>query len=527
VRQLARALAVAHGQGVIHRDLKPANVMLGPNGEPVIMDFGLARRADKGDVRLTHSGAIMGTPAYMSPEQAAGDPAAVGPGSDIYSLGVMLYQLATGRLPFDGTLADVLYKIRTQEPKPPTALRPDLSPQLEGIIMRAMAKSVEKRYASADDFAAALDDYLRQEEPRTGPVNRVAAHLTRPAGAARATRPPVRWLRWAVAAALLGGLALLLALIVIHYRDKNGNGKTVTVPAEPGSTVRVTDPTGKVLATAQVPPEPAKPKGKPTPGAKAEPKTVGIVIPRVQDLSLTEEQEAKIADIRQEYKPKVEEAGRELAAVVEEEVEKVRAVLTAEQREKIKETREEGRELQTELLAEQIAHVEELDLTDREMTKFGEIRKEYHPKIVKTMERLKALLTDEQKKTREESLKHGKKRREVIESLNLTDEQKDRGEALGKELRSLIHEALDKMRDVLTEGQNEKLQEFKGERKELVRDRMAHMIATLKDLNLTEEQKTQIADIRKEYRPKVQEAGNKLRGTVKEEVEAILAVIKR
>jgi Spy/CpxP family protein refolding chaperone len=114
----------------------------------------------------------------------------------------------------------------------------------------------------------------------------------------------------------------------------------------------------------------------------------------------------------------------------------------------------------------------------------------------------------------------------VIASLNLTGEQKEKIEAVGKELRALVREELEKMRDVLSAGQQEKLQEFREERKEHVRDRMAHAIMSSKELNLTPEQKTQLADIRQSYRPRVQEAGNKLRATVREEVEAILAVLK-
>jgi len=259
---------------------------------------------------------------------------------------------------------------------------------------------------------------------------------------------------------------------------------------------------------------------------KAEPKAVGLIVEWVQDLNLTDEQEAKIADIRKECKPKVQEAAKDLAGVTKEEMEKIGAVLTAEQREKLKEAKEDRKELRAERLAERIAHMDELDLTDAEVAKIADIRKEYHPKIVKAMESLKGILSDDQKKAREEALKDGKKRKEVIEALKLTDEQKEKMEAVGKELRSLVHEELTQMRDVLTEGQKEKLDEFKEERKERVRDRMAHRISNLKDLNLTEDQKTQIADIRKEYRPKVHEAGNKLRATVREEVEAILAVIK-
>ena len=177
-------------------------------------------------------------------------------------------------------------------------------------------------------------------------------------------------------------------------------------------------------------------------------------------------------------------------------------------------------------MAERIAHVEELDLTEAEKAKIADIRKEFHPRMVAALESLKGLLTPEQRQAREEALRAGKKRREVMASLNLTGEQKEKVEAVGKEMRTLFREELEKMRDVLSEGQREKLQEFKEERQEGVRDRMAHRIANLGTLNLTDAQKTQIADIRKEYRPKVQEAGNALRGVIREEIENIVAVIK-
>src|SRR5262249_21393745 len=148
---------------------------------PVVMDFGLARRTEEGDVRLTHSGAILGTPAYMSPEQAGGETAAVGPASDVYSLGVMLYEGLTGRLPFGGALADGLWQIKYQEPERPSAVRPDLDPQLEAIVMRAMAKPVGARYGSAGELAAALGDYVRLAESRPGPASRPAISLTQPA----------------------------------------------------------------------------------------------------------------------------------------------------------------------------------------------------------------------------------------------------------------------------------------------------------------------------------------------------------
>src|SRR5262249_42864201 len=113
-RKIALALEEAHRQGVVHRDLKPSNVMLDDRGEPIVMDFGLARQMDTGeDARNTQSGAILGTPGYMAPEQVHGDPRLIGPKTDIYALGVMLYQFLTGDLPFNGPIMLVLAKILT------------------------------------------------------------------------------------------------------------------------------------------------------------------------------------------------------------------------------------------------------------------------------------------------------------------------------------------------------------------------------------------------------------------------------
>ena len=247
---------------------------------------------------------------------------------------------------------------------------------------------------------------------------------------------------------------------------------------------------------------------------------------RMQDLNLTDAQEAKIADIRNESRPKIQEAGKELAAIVKEEAAKVRDVLTPEQKTKLDALKEERQEHRPEGLAARIAHLEDLDLTEDELAKIQAIRNEYRPKITKAMEGLSGILTAEQKRAREEGLKAGKKRSEVLASLNLTADQKQKVEAVCKDVGAIVKEELEKIKNVLTEEQQAKLPELRDERRDRVRDKWASRVVNFQDLNLTEDQKTKIQDIRKEFRPKVQDAGNKLRAEVREEVEAILAVIK-
>jgi Spy/CpxP family protein refolding chaperone len=248
---------------------------------------------------------------------------------------------------------------------------------------------------------------------------------------------------------------------------------------------------------------------------------------RLQDLNLTDEQETKITEIRKDNQPKVEAAAKELVGLVKEEVEKVRGVLTAEQKEKLAGLKEERKEQREECVCHMIARLKELDLTDEEMTQIGTIREEFRPRIVKALEGLKGILSDEQRKAREEALKAGKKRTEVLAALKLSAEEKEKVEAVGKEVGTIVQEEMEKIRDLLAKTQKEKLAEFKEERRENVRDRMAHRIANFKDLGLTEEQTQKLADIRIEYRPKIQEAGNKLRSAVREEVQEILAVLKK
>jgi serine/threonine protein kinase len=162
VQQVAAAMDVAHRANIIHRDLKPANILLGEQGAPVVMDFGVARRDTMWRRRLTHQGTSLGTPGYMAPEALRGEANVVGPPSDIYSLGVSLYQLITAKLPFAGSPVETVRQIlRGDRPTPPEQLRPDIDPMLAAICARAMAQRIEDRYRTMGEFAEALLEFLR------------------------------------------------------------------------------------------------------------------------------------------------------------------------------------------------------------------------------------------------------------------------------------------------------------------------------------------------------------------------------
>jgi Spy/CpxP family protein refolding chaperone len=253
---------------------------------------------------------------------------------------------------------------------------------------------------------------------------------------------------------------------------------------------------------------------------------VVVVVERIQDLDLTDAQETKIAEIRKQHQPKVQAAAKELGTLLKDEHEKIREVLTAEQQKQIQAMKEERHDHREECVAHAFASLKELDLTDAEMTRIGEIRKEFRPKFENAMKELDGLLTDAQKKAREEAVKAGKTRRELVASLNLTDAQKDKVAGVAKQVGALVREETGKIHDILTEGQKEQLPVLQEERKERVRDRMAHRIANVKELNLSDDQKARITAIRQEYRAKIHEAGNKLRAVVREEVEQIVAVFK-
>lgn len=217
VATIARAVAFAHSEGVLHRDLKPSNILIAADGTPMIMDFGLAKQLDT-EEGLTRSGMLVGTPAYMSPEQASGRRGLVGPVSDVYSLGCVLYFALTGRAPFVAeTSMELVMLVIEQDPMPPRALRPRLDRDLEMIVIRCLQKPIDLRYASAVALAKDLEAYLADEKvsARSGRFGQVIARLFRETHHAGVLE---KWgLLW-----MWHSLALLCACLLtwsMHYVD--------------------------------------------------------------------------------------------------------------------------------------------------------------------------------------------------------------------------------------------------------------------------------------------------------------------
>lgn len=165
IHQLALAMQYVHDRNIIHRDLKPANILFDDQHEPIIMDFGMARTQNLSSLQLTAHGAIMGTPAYMPPEQVNGEGDRAGATSDIYSLGVILFVMLTGRTPYLGDGLTMMMQIVSDPPPAPSSLRPGLAPEWDAVCLKAMANDPAQRWKNMRAFAQALEPLLTPIKP--------------------------------------------------------------------------------------------------------------------------------------------------------------------------------------------------------------------------------------------------------------------------------------------------------------------------------------------------------------------------
>jgi formylglycine-generating enzyme required for sulfatase activity/tRNA A-37 threonylcarbamoyl transferase component Bud32 len=246
VRKLADGIAVAHAKGIVHRDLKPANVLLTEAGEPKIADFGLAK---VGESDVTATGAIMGTPSYMSPEQAAGRTKEVGTSTDVYALGAILYELLTGRPPFKGnSVMETIQQVLTREPERPRSIDATIPRDLVTIALKCLEKDPAKRYSTAAELGADLQAYLDGRPIAARPVGRIE-----------------RTVKWVMRNPVVTGMAaaVVLALTVgttvsyLKYRDAEqqkgiAQGKEQEAKGEAEKADRAAEYLASIFALADV-----------------------------------------------------------------------------------------------------------------------------------------------------------------------------------------------------------------------------------------------------------------------------------
>lgn len=238
--QLAEALGYAHAHGIVHRDLKPANALVDENGNVFLTDFGIAKLLESASPRLTQTDAILGTPAYISPEQAKAE--SVDNRSDIYSLGIILYEMVTGRVPFvaDTPLAVILKHISDPLP-PPSIVKPDIPDPIERVILKALAKEPGDRYATAAEFLSAWKRALEEKEtvrrapePKPAPASHAG---TIPPAPKAAPQPGRGRTGWVVGCLAIACLVFSVAGIGIVFFNWQGSALVASPTIPPAPTI--------------------------------------------------------------------------------------------------------------------------------------------------------------------------------------------------------------------------------------------------------------------------------------------------
>lgn len=284
--EVAEALAEAHEKGIVHRDVKPGNIMISRNGTAKVMDFGIAKAATAGN--LTQVGSILGTVAYLSPEQARGEP--VDGRSDIYSLGALLYQMLTGSLPLKGdTYVEMVHKLNNQDPPRPSEVNPSVPRKMDAVIMRTLAKEPGDRYQTGTELAADLLDSIREpegtaafvpfpaeaEKTAVAPVARVRKEDATRVMPAAAAPPVYREVRQGPppggnTGKTLIGIAAIIALLAIAFVMFNSLGNTTTNDPTPSPSVTPSSVAPPPAPAPQPAPRPA-PAPEPPPPPPPEP----------------------------------------------------------------------------------------------------------------------------------------------------------------------------------------------------------------------------------------------------------------
>lgn len=231
--QLAESLAYAHSKGIVHRDIKPSNIILTPNDQVKITDFGIAHIEDPDMTQQTHAGQILGTPVYMSPEQVAGQ--RLDGRSDLYSLSVILYEITVGRRPYSGENITAIFRAITQDnPVPPSEVDPEVPGPLSDLIMKGMHKNIDERFQNGTDMVAAFRSFIRESEKG----------VSMPAPPEQKKPSPLVVAALILAALLIGGGSYFFITHTKEPAPEGGAGTSVQAPLEKASLKVESDPEG-------------------------------------------------------------------------------------------------------------------------------------------------------------------------------------------------------------------------------------------------------------------------------------------